>query len=101
MVFYFHSILPVIQKKEGKVWDGYSKLSKIRQNNVWTNLLQVTDAAGVSIPSQTSPVFQELSHVVTDSHYDVTFMADVPPLGLTTYFLHAVLPAQNVWVFFF
>jgi hypothetical protein len=83
-------------EKEKEVWDGYSKFSRTREINVWANLLQVTDAAGIGIPSQTSPVFQELSHVIADSHYDITFMADVPPLGLTTYFLHAVLPAQNV-----
>jgi hypothetical protein len=56
----------------------------------------VTDAAGTSVPSQTSPVFQELSDVIAYSYYDITFMADVPPLGLTTYFLHAVLPTKNM-----
>jgi hypothetical protein len=56
----------------------------------------VTDAAGVTVRSQTTPVFQEFSDVIEDSHYDITFMADVPPLGLTTYLLHAVLPAQNM-----
>jgi alpha-mannosidase II len=78
----------------------YNSLTWRRQElvtlRVSTHNCKVTDAAGVGIPSQTSPVFQELSHVVADSHYDITFMADVPPLGLTTYFLHAVLPAQNV-----
>jgi hypothetical protein len=41
-----------------------------------------------------------MSDVIADSHYDISFVADVPPLGLTTYFLHAVLPAQNTWVLF-
>jgi hypothetical protein len=56
----------------------------------------VTDAAGTAVHSQTTPVFQEFSDVIADSHYDITFMADVPSLGLTTYLLHDVLPAQNM-----
>lgn len=56
----------------------------------------MTDAAGISVPSQTSPVFQEFSDVIAESHYDITFMADVPSLGLTTYLLQAVRPAKNM-----
>ncbi|XP_023714691.1 alpha-mannosidase 2 [Cryptotermes secundus] len=63
---------------------------------VSTRNVKVTDAAGISVPSQTSPVFQEFSDVIAESHYDITFMADVPSLGLTTYLLHAVLPAKNI-----
>lgn len=55
----------------------------------------MTNTAGTAVTSQISPVFQEMSDVIADSHYDISFVADVPPLGLTTYFLHAVLPAQN------
>jgi hypothetical protein len=91
--------LLVIQKKDDKC-ETDNQVTKIlyktRKRSIWTNLLQVTDADGTTVPSQTSPVFQEMSDVIAESHYDITFMADVPPLGLTTYFLHAVLPAQNM-----
>ena len=56
----------------------------------------MTDAADASVPSQTSPVFQQQSDTIIDSQFDITFIADVPALGLSTYFLNAVLPAHNM-----
>ncbi|KAJ9599827.1 hypothetical protein L9F63_009867, partial [Diploptera punctata] len=78
----------------------YNSLTWRRQElvtiRVSTLHVKVTDAADISIPSQTSPVFQQQSDTIIDSQFDITFMADVPALGLTTYFLNAVLPAQNI-----
>ncbi|PSN52814.1 hypothetical protein C0J52_09697 [Blattella germanica] len=63
----------------------------------WRRQELVTDAADVTIPTQTSPVFQQQSDTIIDSQFEITFMADVPAVGLATYFLHAVLPAQNTY----
>ncbi|XP_069682276.1 alpha-mannosidase 2 isoform X2 [Periplaneta americana] len=78
----------------------YNSLSWRRKElvtlRVSTPNVKVTDAEDNAIPSQTSPVFQQVSDTLSDSQYDITFMADVPAMGLTTYLLHAVLPAQNL-----
>lgn len=44
---------------------------------------------------QISPVFLHNGGMV-DAHYDVSFIAEVPSLGLTTYFIHALLPSERL-----
>nr|CAD7399005.1 unnamed protein product [Timema cristinae] len=43
---------------------------------------------------KTSPVFLR-SGSVADSHYDIMFIGEVPPLGLATYRIHAVHPGDK------
>nr|CAD7594452.1 unnamed protein product [Timema genevievae] len=57
-------------------------------------LVTVTNSDGDLVPSQTSPVFLR-SGSVADSHYDIMFIGEVPPLGLATYRIHAVHPGDK------
>nr|CAD7454168.1 unnamed protein product [Timema tahoe] len=60
---------------------------------VSTAYVKVTNSDGDLVPSQTSPVFLR-SGSVADSHYDIMFIGEVPPLGLATYRIHAVHPGD-------
>ncbi|XP_063231157.1 alpha-mannosidase 2 [Bacillus rossius redtenbacheri] len=57
---------------------------------VSTPYVKITDAEGNTVPSQTSPVFLR-SGQPADSHYDVSFVGEVPALGLASYTVHSLM----------
>ncbi|XP_066995337.2 alpha-mannosidase 2 [Anabrus simplex] len=61
---------------------------------VSTPFVKVTTSDGSAIQSQTSPVFLP-SGSMSDSHYDVSFVAEIPALSLITYMIHALLPNEH------
>lgn len=63
-------------------------------NNLICFILQVQDHKGNIISCQTSPLFSQEA-VMEQSVYKVSFVVDIPALGLTTYTVSHVTPDRS------